>query len=119
MVLKAATGSEIVGGTGDPVWVPDLTKGLVAAGWQIIDNPALAQPGDIAVEAGQHDGGPPGNTNPYETHIGVVVNDPNGGSAILNNSSGNGSFTNLDKTMTFAAPGYHSAGLPPRFYRSP
>ncbi len=121
MALQAAYGQEEIGGTGVDTWVPDLTKGLIADGWTFFDDPSQAQPGDIAVQNGQGDGGPAGDIgNPYENHIGIVVNDPNGGGlAILNNSSSRGTFDNYDHSMTFA--GYYTGARngPPRFYRHP
>ncbi|HEX3549105.1 MAG TPA: hypothetical protein VHT53_01950 [Candidatus Elarobacter sp.] len=118
IMLHATFGHDFAGGTGDIKWVPDLTKGLIAAHWQIIDDQTKAQPGDVAVQNGRHDGGPPGSSNPYENHIGIVVRDPdNGVLAIMNNSSSHGTFSNLDTSMCFA--GYYTGAQdgPPRFYR--
>jgi hypothetical protein len=119
LVLKKVFGHEFVAGTQDDVWVPDLTKGLTAAHWLIIDNPAQAIAGDIAVQNGQRDGGPSGDSaNPYENHIGVVVVDPdNDELAILNNSSSTAHFWNMDLSLRFA--GYYSGVRDgaPRFYR--
>ena len=98
--------------------MPDLSKGLLAAHWLVIDDRHAAEPGDVAVQNGQHDGGNPGSTNPYENHVGIVVKDPdNGMPAIMNNSSSHGSFSNLDTSMRFA--GYYTGAQdgPPRFYR--
>lgn len=114
---------EIVGGTGNPYWVPDLTKGLIDQGWTYYDDPALALPGDIAVQNGQQDGGAPGDgQNPYENHIGIVVQDPaGGGQAILNNSTQRARFDNMDHSMIFAHYYDNQPELigPPRFYRCP
>jgi hypothetical protein len=119
LVLKKVFGHEFVGGTGDDVWVPDLTKGLVTAGWLTIDDPTDAAAGDVGVQNGQHDGGPAGDVgNPYENHIGVVVIDPdNGQLAILNNSSSTAHFWNMDLSLKF--DGYYGPPKdgPPRFYR--
>jgi hypothetical protein len=120
--LQIATGQTYVGGTGNSDWVPDLSKGLIAAGFTVV--PAGAQnvrPGDIAVQNGGGDGGPSGDTaNVYENHVGVVVQNPSDGQmAIMNNSSSNQSFTNFDESLMFS--GYYSGsrdGLP-RFYRVP
>ena len=57
IMLHATFGHDFAGGTGDIKWVPDLTKGLLAAHWKVIDDPHQAQPGDVAVQNGQHDGG--------------------------------------------------------------
>jgi hypothetical protein len=118
IMLHATFGHDFAAGTGDIKWVPDLTKGLLKAHWKVIDDPHQAQPGDVAVQNGQHDGGNPGSNNPYENHIGIVVKDPdNGQLAIMNNSSSHGSFSNLDTSMRFE--GYYSGAQdgPPRFYR--
>jgi hypothetical protein len=119
--LNLATGTTYVGGTQNPNWVPDVSKGLVAAGFTIVTGAQNLRPGDIAVQNGQHDGGPSGDTaNVYENHIGIVVqNTSDGNLAIMNNSSGNSAFINFDQTLVFAT--YYSGagdGLP-RFYRAP
>ena len=119
--LELATGDQYVGGTMNANWVPDVSKGLVAAGFTVVTGPQNLRPGDIAVQNGLHDGGPSGSTsNPYENHIGVVVQNPQDGKlAIMNNSSSNMSFTNFDESLSFS--GYYSGpqdGLP-KFYRVP
>jgi len=119
--LQMATGDTYVGGTGNPNWVPDVSKGLIAAGFTVVTGPQNLRPGDIAVQNGWGDGGPSGSTqNPYENHIGIVVQNPQDGNlAIMNNSSSNQSFTNFDESLSFA--GYYTGaqdGLP-KFYRVP
>jgi len=116
-----ATGGYFVGGGGNTNWVPDVTKGLIAAGWTTFDNAALARPGDVAVQNGQGSGGTPSNQTDYENHIGVVVTNPNdNNTAIMNNSSSKGTFTNYDESMQFNNYGYDAAHSgPTRFYRVP
>lgn len=116
-----ATGDYIVGGGGNTNWVPDVSKGLTAAGWTHFDDPSLARPGDIGVQNGQASGGTPSNQTVYENHIGVVVTNPNTrNTAIMNNSSKRQTFTNYDETMQFTDYGYDAAHTgPTRFYRVP
>ena len=120
--LQIATGQNYVGGTGNANWVPDLTKGLIAAGFVIVPPGAQnVRPGDVAVQNGMSDGGPSGATdNPYENHIGIVVQNPTDGNlAIMNNSSHSQAFVNFDESLMFS--GYYSGPQdgPPRFYRVP
>ncbi len=115
-ILRNVFGHDFVGGGGDPAWVPDLRAGLLAGGFRAFDTAAYAMPGDIDIQNGQHDGSA---TNPYENHVGVVIEDPNqpGTVAVISNSSSARSFTYIDG-LDFPNIGYGGAKVgPSRFYR--
>jgi hypothetical protein len=102
---------------GDPNKVYDLRPGLLTGGWRWFDDQANALAGDIAIQNGQHPGT---DDNPYENHIGVVVNWGEAGGAlrVLSNSSSHKKFTYLDE-LDFGGIGYSDPRMmgPSRFYR--
>lgn len=116
-IFKKVFGEQLVGGGGDPAWVPDLRAGLVASGnWSHFDVSANALPGDIAIQNGTHNGTA---TNPYENHIGVVVTYPEGSRELrtISNGSKEKAFVYIDD-LEFSHIGYPRPKIgPTRFYR--
>lgn len=116
-IFKTVFGHVIVGGGGNPAWVPDLRAGLVASkDWPFFEDASAALPGDIAIQNGTQDGTA---DNPYENHIGVVVIDPEGSGELrtISNSSSRKAFVYVDD-LEFSHIGYtpDKMGLT-RFYR--
>ena len=119
IMLHATFGHDFAAGTGDSSGCPISPKGC----WPRIGRSSMtrtkAEPGDVAVQNGQHDGGNPGGRRTMtENHVGIVVKDPdNGQLAIMNNSASHRSFINLDMSIASSTTTTSPRRSRPRYYR--
>lgn len=120
-ILKGVFGHTFAAATPDHAadieWVPSLRAGLEQGGFRSFTTAADAEPGDIAVQNGLTPGT---QDNPFENHVGVVIEDPDAadGSLItISNSSSQAAFVHRDD-LNYSGLGVPAAERgPSKFYR--
>jgi len=119
-ILKGVFGHVFAGPTpeteGNPNFVPSLRAGLVAGGFRSFTQSANAEKGDIAVQNGLSPGT---EANAFENHVGVVIEDPDGGGGLItiSNSTSHAAFIHRDD-LEFSGIGLPSSKMgPSKFYR--